>query len=445
MFGGVRKAGWATILAGGVILAGGAPATAADLGGDCCADLEERVAELEATTARKGNRKVSLTISGWVNEAVFAWDDGTERNVYVGTNDLEQTRFRFTGEAKIADGWSAGFTLEIGTDGPASNKFNQNADNINVGVLTIRKSNWFIKSKDFGKVTVGQEGTATYHLLDDADGANTRLFSDYQAAGAYMRTWFLRSNGAPVGGTAATPLTWSDIMHGPDNDSVGQSTRLNIVRYDTPTFAGFTATTAWGVDDIWDAKLNYKGEIGDFALLGQVGYGENTSEQVLNCATTDKKDADCRWFGAAGTIMHKPTGLYVYGGYARETDEDRGLAVPPGTNIDKDDKSWYIQTGIEQKWLPLGKTTFFGEFRHDDWGSNPAASTLTGKAVNANNYVKSSDLDLWEGGAVQHFDAAALDLYVMYRQGDGSVTAGNNTQINLDAFQEVIGGALIQF
>ncbi|HET6925922.1 MAG TPA: hypothetical protein VFI48_03545, partial [Hyphomicrobiaceae bacterium] len=33
-------------------------AKAADLGGDCCADLEERVAELEATTARKGNRKM---------------------------------------------------------------------------------------------------------------------------------------------------------------------------------------------------------------------------------------------------------------------------------------------------------------------------------------------------------------------------------------------------
>jgi hypothetical protein len=33
------------------------PIQAADLGGDCCADLEERVAELEATTASKGNSK----------------------------------------------------------------------------------------------------------------------------------------------------------------------------------------------------------------------------------------------------------------------------------------------------------------------------------------------------------------------------------------------------
>ena len=33
------------------------PVKAADLGGDCCADLEERVAELEATTVRKGQQE----------------------------------------------------------------------------------------------------------------------------------------------------------------------------------------------------------------------------------------------------------------------------------------------------------------------------------------------------------------------------------------------------
>ena len=38
------------------------PAKAADLGGDCCADLEERVAELEATTVRKGNKKVKVEL-----------------------------------------------------------------------------------------------------------------------------------------------------------------------------------------------------------------------------------------------------------------------------------------------------------------------------------------------------------------------------------------------
>src|SRR5262245_51377250 len=97
------------LAAAGYLLVGGATAQAADLGGNCCADLEERVAELEATTARKGNRKVSLTVYGHVNQAVMFWDDGFEDNAYVVTNDNARTRFGFKGDAKIADDWKAGF------------------------------------------------------------------------------------------------------------------------------------------------------------------------------------------------------------------------------------------------------------------------------------------------------------------------------------------------
>jgi len=65
---------------------------AADLGGDCCADLEERVAELEATTVRKGNKKVSVTLYGQVNRAVLFWDDHVEKNVYSVDNNYESSR-----------------------------------------------------------------------------------------------------------------------------------------------------------------------------------------------------------------------------------------------------------------------------------------------------------------------------------------------------------------
>src|SRR5450631_3222173 len=103
----MKKYSLGALVAAGLLVGGltASSASAADLGGNCCADLEERIAELEATTARKGNRKVSLTVSGWVNEAVFLWDDGTERNIYVGTNTIEQSRFRFNGEAKIDKDW----------------------------------------------------------------------------------------------------------------------------------------------------------------------------------------------------------------------------------------------------------------------------------------------------------------------------------------------------
>ena len=84
------------------VLAGVTGANAADLGGNCCADLEERIAELEATTVRKGNRKVSLAISGFVGHTVMWWDDGTQSDMYIGDGGNYGSRFRLVGAAKIS-------------------------------------------------------------------------------------------------------------------------------------------------------------------------------------------------------------------------------------------------------------------------------------------------------------------------------------------------------
>ncbi|AGK57720.1 hypothetical protein HYPDE_30228 [Hyphomicrobium denitrificans 1NES1] len=414
-------------------------ASAADLGGNCCADLEERIAELEATTARKGNRKVSLTISGWVNEAVFLWDDGTERNAYVGTNALEQSRFRFVGEAQIMPGYSAGYTLEIGAQGDPSNKWDQlGPSSSSANALVVRKSNWWLKSKDYGKVTVGLEGTATYHLLDDADGANTRNVSDAQAAAVYQGNFFLRSGVAGV-----NALRWSDVLRGVDNGTEGQNGRRNIVRYDSPTIAGFVLTASWGEDDQAGVSLTYKGKWGDFNILAKGGWEKSTDENLTGCAPFSSGGAgdaqDCEWFGGAATVMHVPTGLYVYGGAGQTIDHGVQLI---SASAEDTSTMWFIQGGIEQKWTPLGKTTIFGEYRHDDVGSR------TNKAFGAGldaGYVHNGDMNFWAAGLVQNIDAAAMDLYVMYRHADGDLTNSVNVTADLDAFDMVITGARIQF
>lgn len=431
------------------------PASAADLGGNCCADLEERVAELEATTARKGNRKVSLTVSGWVNEQVMMWDDGTERNTYIGTNSLEQSRVKFTGEAQIAPGYSAGYTIEIGLQGHPSNQWNQNGPSSPSSTptsqdnsLIVRKSNWWLKSKEYGKVTVGLEGTALYHLLDDADGVNTRNFSDAQAPAVALNGFFLRSGGGRVG--SGSGLKWNDILRGVDNGTAGQDGRRNIVRYDSPTIAGFTATASWGEDDLWAVALTYANTLGDFKLLGKVGYGKNSDENTSKCSTTVSPPAfgvtrgqDCELFGVGGTIQHVPTGLYVYGGYSRNYDNAEAKVA----GADPTDTMYFIQGGIEQKWLPLGKTTVFGEYRHDDGGSNLDKSFVPGGSAGtlAANFVRDSNLNLIGAGVIQNIEPAAMDLYVMYRHADGDVTNASAQTVNLDAFSMVVMGALIRF
>jgi hypothetical protein len=127
MIGGLLKSAsrWALVAAAGIIVGGVAmpSAKAADLGGDCCADLEERVAELEATTARKGNRKMSLTITGQVHRMVLFWNDGHSSDTYYGIdNTNSSSRFSFTGTAKVTPRVSMGFdiTIEIEAGGTSS-------------------------------------------------------------------------------------------------------------------------------------------------------------------------------------------------------------------------------------------------------------------------------------------------------------------------------------
>src|SRR5256714_10993700 len=107
MIGGLLKSSTsrlALVAAAGLFMGGVAmpSAKAADLGGDCCADLEERVAELEATTARKGNRKMSLTITGQVHRIVLWWDDGHASRTYYGLdNTNSSSRFTLLGSARV--------------------------------------------------------------------------------------------------------------------------------------------------------------------------------------------------------------------------------------------------------------------------------------------------------------------------------------------------------
>jgi hypothetical protein len=286
-------------------------------------------------------------------------------------------------------------------------------------------------------VTVGLEGTATYHLLDDADATNTRSFADAQAAAVAQGAFFLRSGGAGVGGGAfGTGLRWSDILRGVDNGTPGQNGRRNIIRYDSPEIAGFIVTASWGEDDMAGASLTFEKTFGDFNVLAKAGYEHDSDEITSKCSSLSRQD--CAWWGAAATIMHVPTGLYVYGGFGRNHDKTEDVFNPLA---DGTDKMWFVQAGIERRFIPLGTTTIFGDYRHDNAGSNLGANP-TGLL---NDFVRRSDLDFVGAGVIQNIEAAAMDLYIVYRHAEGDVNAASGANIELDDFDMVITGAMIKF
>jgi predicted porin len=461
MFGGVSKAGWATILASGVLLGGSISAQAADLGGDCCADLEERVAELEATTARKGNRKVSLEVSGHINEAIMFWDDGSEENVYVVGNDSGRSRFRFKGKAKINNDWSAGYLIEIGVRTHRSDRVDQGPPPLVADVtegasplptLDIRHSVWNLTSKTYGGVYVGWSNSAT-ESITEANITQTKDIAknsdtEDQAAGFQLRN--------SAGGLSA--IEWRRLVKD-DFIQPGEGSRGNNIRYVSPEFGGFWAEASFGQDDMWATSINWKGHEGGFKWLAGFGYSENTEtvSATMPCIVSPSNgDAECNQYGGSFSVLHEDSGLFVNFGAGQFVDEkiDTLGGFSGALNTDPDDESTFysVQAGIEKKFIELGKTTVYGEYFDHDGGANDR-SVSVGDAINpfANSArIWNSEVRTYGVGVIQGIDAAAMRLYAFWRHYEADVTmreqtTGNLEDVQLEDLDVITAGALIQF
>lgn len=442
------------LTAAGVLLVAGASARAADLGGDCCADLEERVAELEATTARKGNRKVSLTVYGQVNEALMYWDDGFESNMYQVTNDNSRSRFGFKGDAKITDDWKAGFVIEIGVRGGNSKRFTQDSPTggSDETGLDTRHARWFLESKTFGTLSMGVTPTAA-EAATETNLASTKdiaKFSDVEDSGLglHLRT---------IGG-GKSDVSWRRLIKH-TGDQPGEGERRPGVWYTTPEFAGFALTAGWGSDDYWDIGAKYKGEVGQFKIAAAFAYGENSTTDAegafFECTGTDvagQPDARCTQYGGSISVMHEPTGIYLnFAAGAHEDDTVLADSDFAGTGADNESTFWAVEAGIEKKWIPLGKTTVFGQYYDLDGGASERLSVGAGDALNTlggSANVLSTNLEMWGGGVVQELSNASMSLYLYYRHYEGGITlvdGGATATPKIEDLDVVVGGAIIKF
>jgi hypothetical protein len=420
MIGGMKKtASRLALVAGASVLA--TSAMAADLGGDCCADLEERIAELEATTVRKGNRVVSLTLYGQVNRAMHWHDDdifGTEREgktTFADNEGRSGSRFGMRGSGSLSSDVSIGYRIELTIDG---NRAGGSTRRPGTGV---RLANVYVDSKMYGRVTIGQQSTATDGIAEIA-------------LGSYFTPFGSENDGA-VSGHAGI------VTPGVDGG------RAEGIRYTSPVLAGFTVSAFYGQaatfrdeEDYWDVALRYANEFNGVRLAWGIGYSENevgTNAEVSTLATS-------------GSILHVPTGLFFNAGYA-SVEDDRAFAVTaatlptgPGvvglpvnvgantgtigfTGFDFD--FWNVGAGITGKWSSLGSTTFAGDF---GMVSYDGLSNFTAGAVG-------DDGRYFGFGLVQNIDATATDIYLSYR----NYKLDNN--LGIDSVNVVTAGMRVKF
>ncbi len=451
----------AGLLAGGMSVTS---ASAADLGGNCCADLEERIAELEATTARKGNRKVSLTISGWVGQQITAWDDGVELNVYV--HDLGTTlgsHFKLTGSAIIYPGWTAGYVLQIEAigsdsltmnqftpDGPALyNQLGSSGDVNGLGGTQVLQSYWFVRSDHLGKVSLGKQSQASDNTAILVDGSGSLVPANWVAFDT--RAFFVRTSdkgtlgiwGGAGGGCGSMGGAWGDC----------NGLTQNVARYDFPTFGGFSVSASWGEDDMWDVAGRYAGEWWGFRVAAAAAYNEvNASGVPINPSSdfglagfpqaggyNNLGSIDANYTQAGAFAMHVPTGLFGlvnYGHMEQNTTE--------GLNVAGTYDTWYFKAGLRCRFTPLGHSVFYGEYLNADGAGTTAHFDVNGVEDGS---LDIDNVNVWGVGVVQEIDAAAMSVWVKYRNLSAD-TLNNTTSVDglgAEDFQYVGVGGLINF
>ena len=430
---------------------GGSTAFAADLGGNCCADLEERIAELEATTARKGNRKVSLTITGWVSSQLYWFDDGIELNVYVvdNHNDLS-SNVKFTGSAQISPGWKAGYSLWIYTNGPSSLVANDEGLDQKGWGLNVENSYWFIQSDTLGKISMGKQSLAADNAALGTDFSGTL----FPANNVTFDGGFLKL--VEKGTNTYEGQTWQAVGFWCEHADVGIANdcaglRLNGVRYDTPTYAGFSLGASWGEDDYWDIALRYSGEFSGFKLAFATAYSESTDASIGGGVTNATNDN--QYFQIGGMVKHLASGLWVHGTYGLNSIDngpnyDLNTACGPTVACPDDITGWYVKAGWSGKLNHLGATHFYGEY-----GENQDAFIrgITDGGVDAlgapvGDPFVSSDATRFGLGVVQEIDAAAMSLWAKWRHHELDAVVDDGGTLEAKSYEDVdmfLAGAVI--
>ena len=424
-------------------------AVAADLGGDCCADLEERVANLEVTTARKGNKKVSLTISGRVHANIMYWNDNFgasfpndpntafdhNSDVYFGNTAGSGSNIVLNGSGKVTSDLSAGFLMTLADDfGGTNNQISHQTGPSLLGDTTYV----FLASKALGELRLGNMASASDNGYYLNFGAAT---VGGLAGGRFTGDFRLRNTAGKL-----TDVTYSQILH------EWSDKNENRLMYISPNLGGFKLYADVGGDDTASAALAWVGKFNTVNLEAGVGYQTSTridgvSHQVQFTANppvtgtgstafaplTNTANDNLRELGVSGSIYETNSGLFLSGEYSRAYS-----AIATRQDI----SNWFVEGGWQKNVTGAGLTSIYAQYM-----------------VQYNGLKNDTQGHLFGVGIDQAIDSAASNVYLHYQRDsydtDGGIPGGGAGAslastgpagaVNSQAIDSVTGGMIIHF
>ncbi len=224
--------------------------------------------------ARRGERGVSLTLSGHVNRGVLLAHDGRDLNVFHVDNDQSSTRMRLVAKARPSEDIGVGAQIEVQFESNSTSVVNQ-IDKSDVGPdnFTERKIEAWIDHARLGRLTLGQGNTASFGVTSQ-DLSGTRVAGSARVdimAGGML---FARRGVAP--GLAAVSLASPSV--GGAFDSLNGLGRDDRIRYDTPRWMGVWLSASHGSEDGKDLAARYVGKLGPVQVASGFAFARDADD-----------------------------------------------------------------------------------------------------------------------------------------------------------------------
>ena len=363
-------------LAFGLTVASGAPVFAAD--------LDPYIPPPEGWTN---------TFYGWLNLTYQGVDDGEQSYDNFVDNDNSPSRVGFWLDYPVGDyKFRFNFETALGILSTSETSQLNDPDWLDWQRTDIRKLEITFNG-EFGTVWAGQGSMATDGVAE-YDLSRTSL-AGYSSIGDTAGSFLFRMG----------PLL-SGIDIGDAFKNFDGSRRMRV-RYDTPTFAGFTASAAYGEDilssgnddEYYDVALRYSFDNDDVQFDAAVGYNwqappiGDTTENLIGSAS----------------ILHKPTGL--------------NFTLAAGQDQNTDASYFYTKLGWTGTPFEIG------------W------SAIAVEYYDGSDFVSDgSSSEAWGIEAVQYFEDVAIEAYVSYR-----AHSFNETFASYQDVDAVLAGARWKF
>lgn len=330
---------------------------------------------------------------GQINLGVLSVDDGVESDTIFTDNDNSNSRIGYTYDWVLNGGNKLRFHFESALGLSGSARASATNDNFDVDFrrTELRRFDFQYTTARYGKFYVGQGSTATDGIAEE-DLSRTGVISYSSITDVGGGVTFRLADGSAS--TVRVGNTFSNF----------DGARRFRVRYDTPSFSGFTVSTSFGTEELarnddrefTDIAVRYAGEFGDFKIAAGLGH--------ISVSGGDDTTA------GSFSMLHNPTGL--------------NLTLAAGENHDSDASYTYVKGGIVRDWFPIGYTAISLDYTDgSDFVSRGSETESIGLAV------------------VQKVDKWNTEIFALYRTYEFSDTSGASYQ-DVDA---IFVGARFRF